>query len=409
MSKHSGAHDTILLHTAKLQLINMDKSLLNVKIVLLQFVFMCTFFATRALDLTMNSENLLSEFFGVRRKIENQEKTMNKLHKNQESIINNLNAYIKNRRNHRCEKAALDSYAYVTLVTGSSGYALGALALGSSLHNSGSIARRLCIITQSTSENALNLIVASGLWEIVIAKDLICSKSYDIRCNKLTIFDDSISAIQSLDRYIFIDADTYVRENLDHLFHQFLAYPLIGARNCPLHLLKNGTVIDTCRKSLSNDALKEIVDEAVSLDPSNFNSGLMLIYPNLVEKYNVISYASNWNTAWEGDQDPLNEIFHNFPMLPLTYNTLMCCQDLPRLQSRAKNAKMIHFSLKNMKPWDIYKIQVSVEQGTWNLKDAYPISRWWEKMHPFNLVYKEWTDHLFYALNHSIYPIQFEL
>ena len=185
------------------------------------------------------------------KQLENLEKTMNKLHKNQGRIIDSLNSYIKYRRNHRCEEAALDNYAYVTLVTGSSGYALGALALGSSLHNSGSIARRLCIITQSTSEKALNLIVASGLWEIVIVKDLMCSKSYDIRCNKLTIFDDSISAIQSLDRYIFIDADTYVRENLDHLFYQFLAYPLIGARNCPLHLLKNGTVVDACRKSLS--------------------------------------------------------------------------------------------------------------------------------------------------------------
>ena len=87
----------------------------------------------------------------------------------------------------------------------------------------------------------------------------------------------------------------------------------------------------------------------------------------------------------------------------------MCCQDLPRLQRRAEDAKMIHFSLKNMKPWDIYKIQISVEEGTWDLKDAYPISRWWEEIHPFHKVYKEWTQHLFYALNHSIYPIEFEL
>ena len=63
----------------------------------------------------------------------------------------------------------------------------------------------------STSDSAINIIVASGLWEIVVTKDLICSKSYDIRCNKLTIFDKNIPAIQSLEN-IYLLMQNYVKK-----------------------------------------------------------------------------------------------------------------------------------------------------------------------------------------------------
>ena len=54
-------------------------------------------------------------------------------------------------------------------------------------------------------------------------------------------------------------------------------------------------------------------------------------------------------------------------------------------------------------------MQINIEQGTWDLKDAYEISRWWEASHPFNTVYVEWTNHLLYALKNSIRSIDFEL
>ena len=376
----------------------------------LRFVLFFIFSATvKAEELNTYGESPLSDFFEIRNHIQIEDEKLNTLHVNQKEIVSNINNRVKLRRIDRYGHKALNTYAYVTLVTGSNGYALGALALGASLHSIGSVARRLCIITPSTSDSAINIIVASGLWEIVVTKDLICSKSYDIRCNKLTIFDKNIPAIQSLEKYIFIDADTYVKENLDHLFYQFQNDPLVGARNCPLHMLKNGNVVDACNPSLSQKVLDEIINEAISLDPSNFNSGLMVIDPKLVRKYDVITYASNWNKTWEGDQDPLNEIFRNTTRLSFQYNMLMCCQDLPRLKRRSEHAKMIHFSLKKMKPWDIYKMQINIEQGTWDLKDAYEISRWWEASHPFNTVYVEWTNHLLYALKNSIRSIDFEL
>ena len=91
---------------------------------------------------------------------------------------------------------ALENYAYITLVTGDNGYALGALALGASLHQAGSVARRFCIVTPSTSSECVKIIVASGLWEIVHTKDLKCSKKHDIRCNKLSLFDVRLDIVQ---------------------------------------------------------------------------------------------------------------------------------------------------------------------------------------------------------------------
>ena len=356
-----------------------------------------------------SSASLFSEFEQVTQDLNKSIKRINELYAKHTKLLSAINSDVHRWRMSHYGENALENYAYITLVTGDNGYAMGALALGASLHQAGSVARRFCIVTPSTSSESLKLIVASGLWEIVHTKDLRCSKKHDIRCNKLSLFDGRLDMIQSLKRYIFIDADAYVKENLDHLFWKFDNNPLVGARNCPLHKLSNGTVVDACNPNLPKNVIKEIIDEAISLDPTNFNSGLMLIDPKLVGPYAILSYTGAWNSSWEGDQDPLNEIFADCPMLPPAYNTLMCCQDLPELQRRARAAKMVHFSLKKMKPWDIYRVDMEIKGGDFDIEDTYPISRWWEVSHPFHEVYVEWTGYLQYALTNSLHSVRFEL
>ena len=377
----------------------MPRHIFNVAIVLLFFV----------LQTFRSSASLFSEFEQITQQLKESKKHINILYAKRTKLLSSINSDVRKWRMAHYGESALENYAYITLVTGDNGYALGALALGASLHRAGSVARRFCIVTPSTSSAAVKIIIASGLWEIIYTNDLTCSKKHDIRCNKLSLFEVHLDTIQSLKRYIFIDADAYVKANLDHLFWQFDSHPLIGARNCPLHELANGTVVDACDPGLPSAVIKEIVGEALSLDPTNFNSGLMLIDPKLVSAYDILSYTRAWNISWEGDQDPLNEIFVDCPMLPPTYNTLMCCQDLPHLQRRARAAKMVHFSLKKMKPWDIYRVDMGIRKKTFDPKDAYPISRWWETSHPFHEVYVEWTGHLLHALTNSIHSVDFEL
>ena len=325
-----------------------------------QFASVLIFFV---LQTFRSSASLFSEFEQITQDLNKSIKRTNELYAKHTKLLSAINSDVHRWRMSHYGENALENYAYITLVTGDNGYAMGALALGASLHQAGSVARRFCIVTPSTSSDALKIIIASGLWEIIHTKDLKCSKKHDIRCNKLSLFDGRLDMIQSLKRYIFIDADAYVKENLDHLFWKFDNNPLVGARNCPLHKLSNGTVVDACNPNLPKNVIKEIIDEAISLDPTNFNSGLMLIDPKLVGPYAILSYTGAWNSSWEGDQDPLNEIFADCPMLPPAYNTLMCCQDLPELQRRARAAKMVHFSLKKMKPWDIYRVDMGIKGG----------------------------------------------
>jgi hypothetical protein len=338
------------------------------------------------------------------------EQKRQELHQKRDSVLSRLSEQLAQRRQADYGRGQLKRFAYVTLVTGHSGYAIGALALGASLENAGSKARRICLITESTSAETIDVLIASGLWDIAVVADLPCSADADARCNKLALFKRPLDVLASLKRYIFLDADAYVRENLDHLFttQALEGWPLVGARNCPLWPSKSGVVVDPCSAHAMPSTKQELREESISLDPDNFNSGMMLIDPLLASKTDVLKYVKPWNQTWDGDQDPLNELFGNSPRLGIEFNTLMCCADLPALGERAFNAKVVHFSLKKMKPWDVYKFEAHIESEQVDPNGAIPAFRWWSKGHPFNRLYSEWKRHFQDALERSIASVPFE-
>jgi hypothetical protein len=360
---------------------------------------------------TIKLEKLLDsgdQLFEVNNRIKRLETELLAANAERNQLLKRVNGRVSKTSIARNEATKLQNFAYVTLVTGSAGYATGALALGNSLKKVGSRGRLICLITETTSPSAVNLLVASGVWEIVVVSDLPCSNKADKRCNKLAMFDN-VMELQSLTRYIFLDADTYVRENLDHLFSQHTEWPIVGARNCPLSNINN-KIVDPCNLppgeyGIVQKALRNI---SISLDPDNFNSGFMLIDPNLVSSTDVLGYVAEWNSTWDGDQDPLNELFGSSPRLGIDYNTLLCCSDFEAMGKRGRAAKVIHFSSRT-KPWDAYRFETQLLSGTVAEDHANPDFKWWEKNHPFFFAYNEWKQVFVNGLNDSLESCAFEL
>ncbi|CCG85130.1 Glycogenin [Taphrina deformans PYCC 5710] len=245
--------------------------------------------------------------------------------------------------------------AYVTLLL-NDGYVKGAQVLGHSLRDLGVKHELVVLVTRNVSATTL-----AGLMDIydqIIEVEEIANPSLhnlnllgrlDLRS---TLTKLNIWRLIQYKKIVYLDADTVVLQNLDHLFDlevEFAAAPDIGW-------------------------------------PDIFNSGVFFSKPN-IGTYAALRKLAEAGISFDGgDQGLLNTFFSNYTRLSFTYNvtTSSGYQYLPAFRHFESQLKVAHF-IGAEKPWNRVPGTNDFSSGP----NAELVARWWavyERHYPSNYV-----------------------
>lgn len=255
--------------------------------------------------------------------------------------------------------------AYVTLVTNNS-YINGAIVLGYSLRNYNTSHLIICLVTSEV--DAAYIAQLSKVFDHVIKipkldshdskrLDLLGRPELGITFSKLHVWN-----MTWLSQILFLDADTLVLKNIDHLFSQygnthFAACPDIGWPDC-------------------------------------FNSGVFMCKPSHQIYTDLIKLSQDKGSFDGGDQGLLNTYFNTWSKdqkqrIPFTYNVTpnAVYSYAPAYQRYQSDISVLHFIGKS-KPWNQNR-KVSHNYGTQTNRNSSIVennpnqpanlsSRWWE-------------------------------
>ena len=179
----------------------------------------------------------------------------------------------------------MKKYAYVCVLS-TDNYLDGALILNENLRELNSKYELLCVVNDRLSEESIKALHRFG----IKTKNTRAIKTnmgigrWNYTFDKLNIF-----SLVEYDKIVFLDLDLLILENIDHLFEWD---SIAAGLDMPWH-------------------------------DDEFNSGVMVIEPNMDLYNDMIEklYATKYN--YTGDQDFLNDYFgKNFIALPLKYNLM---------------------------------------------------------------------------------------
>jgi alpha-N-acetylglucosamine transferase len=221
----------------------------------------------------------------------------------------------------------MKKYAYVCVLS-TDNYLDGALILNENLRELNSKYELLCVVNDRLSEESINTLHRFG----IKTKNTRAIKTnmgigrWNYTFDKLNIF-----SLVEYDKIVFLDLDLLILKNIDHLFDWD---SIAAGLDMPWH-------------------------------DDEFNSGVMVIEPNMDLYNDMIEklYATKYN--YTGDQDFLNDYFgKNFIALPLKYNlmrTLYLDSELlyknctkrgvyKYIKNEPKDAVIIHY-IRSLKPF----------------------------------------------------------
>ena len=221
----------------------------------------------------------------------------------------------------------MKKYAYVCVLS-TDNYLDGALILNENLRELNSKYELLCVVNDRLSEESIKTLHRFG----IKTKNTRAIKTnmgigrWNYTFDKLNIF-----SLVEYDKIVFLDLDLLILKNIDHLFNWD---SIAAGLDMPWH-------------------------------DDEFNSGVMVIEPNMDLYNDMIEklYATKYN--YTGDQDFLNDYFgKNFIALPLKYNlmrTLYLDSELlyknctkrgvyKYIKNEPKDAVIIHY-IRSLKPF----------------------------------------------------------
>nr|CCG00969.1 glycogenin [Suberites domuncula] len=249
--------------------------------------------------------------------------------------------------------------AFVSLVTNDS-YALGAIALGRSLRNTGTWKKLALLITNQVSQD-MRCRLERQWDELVLVEQLDSEDSEHLALLTRPELGVTFSKIHAwrLTQYskcVFLDADTIVLQNVDELFdrEELSAAPDIGWPDC-------------------------------------FNSGVFVFEPSLSTFRGLMDLARQRGSFDGGDQGLLNVYWSDWPTkdikyhLPFIYNVTpnITYGYAPAYERFGHNIKIIHFIGPN-KPWQHHYVpevdSVILFPGTYASEHGAQdyIRRWWQ-------------------------------
>jgi glycogenin glucosyltransferase len=255
--------------------------------------------------------------------------------------------------------------AYVTLVTNNS-YISGAIVLGYSLRSYNTSHLIICLVTSEVDPAYIAQLSKVFDHVINIPKldshdskrlDLLGRPELGITFSKLHVWN-----MTWLSQILFLDADTLVLKNIDHLFSQyenthFAACPDIGWPDC-------------------------------------FNSGVFMCKPSHQIYTDLIKLSQDKGSFDGGDQGLLNSYFNSWSRdqkqrIPFTYNVTpnAVYSYAPAYQQYQSDIFVLHF-IGESKPWNLnrkishnYGSQSNRNSGIVENKRNQPVNlsnRWWE-------------------------------
>lgn len=251
----------------------------------------------------------------------------------------------------------MSSEAFVTLAT-NDGYALGALVVAQSLRKVGT-QRRLVVLISKTLSDLLRRTLETSFDEVIVVDELNSNDSEHLKLLSRPELGVTFTKINCwlLEKYtkcVFLDADVVVLQDIDDLFEreEFSAAPDAGWPDC-------------------------------------FNSGVFVYRPSRNTFNQLVQFASQQNSSFDGgDQGLLNSFFSNWRTtdisrhLPFTYNVTANTfySYVPAVTQFRKDIRVVHFA-GALKPWQLtYNPQN--EQLSGNLGGQHEIQRefllcWW--------------------------------
>lgn len=249
--------------------------------------------------------------------------------------------------------------AYVTMICGGDSYVPGAEALGHSIVESGSREQRVAMVTSDVSQEACQQLIANG-WEIRLVEPIanprpneeLLFARFGLSFTKLRVFD-----FEEYDKLVFLDADTIVMRNVDHLFD----HPGIAA--APDFLM-----------------------------PDKFNSGVMVIEPAHDLFLRLIQGLTDAPSYDGGDQGFLNWFYKDWWAMPVghrlssAYNMhhfiFQVMAGHPALREQClREVKIVHYTLQ--KPWMSVTVTGAAQLWWEKFYGAHPEQNtaWRRKMH----------------------------
>lgn len=247
----------------------------------------------------------------------------------------------------------MKNYAYVTLLTDNS-YSNGVALLQYSLQKTSSIYPLVCLVTEEVSEDIVILLNKIGVTTLLVNtifyeqlflhnKKVIGEEQAKIWRNTMTKLN--IFRMTGYDKIVFLDADTYINRNIDHLFlypHMTAAQDVSGFYHNHFLLNSGLLVVEPEKREFDN-----IINFTNSLLQNDLDR-----YDTLADQDIINLYFCNWKTQYECQLGDLYNI--HAPFLGIEYTE--CCK-IPR-NYLIKNSYVFHFIGKN-KPWtvDLYQVK----------------------------------------------------
>ncbi|TID29530.1 hypothetical protein CANINC_001925 [Pichia inconspicua] len=230
--------------------------------------------------------------------------------------------------------------AYVTLLLNTD-YLPGTLTVVQSLRQTGSTVPIILLVSKkNVSKEAYDLILESCFFERIIDVDSYLLESRNrFELNdllkrldlSLTLTKLNVWRLTDYERFVYLDSDIHVYQNIDSLFH---ILPELSSH--------------------------DIIAASDSGWPDIFNSGLFALKPSN-EVFNELLQFYNDNNSFDGaDQGLLNEYFNlqsqkthaNWFRLPFTFNCTLNSnyEYLPAMVRFRDSIKVFHF-IGSQKPW----------------------------------------------------------
>ncbi|KAG0364258.1 hypothetical protein BGZ54_007698 [Gamsiella multidivaricata] len=256
--------------------------------------------------------------------------------------------------------------AYITLLTSNS-YASGALVLAHSLRATNTSKHLAVLVTTSVSRPIRDRLAAvfDALIEIGEINShatknlqLLGRPELGVTLTKIHVFNQT-----QYSKVVFLDADTLVLKNLDHLFDT----------------AANGSIED-------QDRNKRFAAAPDAGWPDCFNSGVFVCRPSYKDYTGLIEMAGQQGTFDGGDQGLLNSYFSGWSTgdssnrLPFLYNTTPTSvySYAPAFQQYGDKLAIVHF-IGSFKPWQWLRFADGTvfPRNTSSTDSITLVQKWW--------------------------------
>ena len=229
-------------------------------------------------------------------------------------------------------KVATNKDAYITLLYG--GFLLGARVLGQSLKESGTTKELIALCTEDVSDSDKRILEADG-WTIKSVSTI--NNPYDGFSSRGTYFSGAFTKLHAwnmteYNRIVYLDADTIVISNIDHLFD----CGTFCARYRHSDLFNSGVFVVEPSKAIFNDMMKKI---EVTPSYTHGDQGFLNIY------FKDLKYAPmfNWSNS-SRQRQPMR--------LPAGLNSDVGLYYMNgRWLIPTEQRRVIHYTFGPVKPW----------------------------------------------------------